>query len=267
MTTPSGQPVSQPVSGIQVLIGATGTTPTDAIAGLRKLDGLPESTVKTYETTSIDAQNSDLTADMSMYFGFGKIDEGELSFTVGMIESRVSQLYSLRGVPKAWRTLFPSSSHADFNGAITKIKTLAPAGEEVTFAVTVKLSGPLVFTTASAATPVVIEALVTETATHHGTSYDLGATYAPSLPGNGMEASIQISAIDRTTGDESYSFQLEQSSDNATFTACGPAVSTTVVGTIKVAGVVSLRYVRVTATLGGTTPSATYVTTLSDLIY
>jgi hypothetical protein len=79
-----------------------------------------------------------------------------------------------------------------------------------------------------------------------------------------MAAVINPTAIDRAQSDETYTFVLQESADNITFTDCGPAVSVDVAGAAAtivaytVPGFVSQRYVRCKLTVGGTTPSITY---------
>lgn len=99
---------------------------------------------------------------------------------------------------------------------------------------------------------------VTKTATYDGAEKDLGDGYAPGGVGQPIAAVIQATALDLTTEDETYSLQLEESADGDTWTACGLAVSVTATGAVSVPGFVSERYVRVKATLAGTSPSITY---------
>lgn len=103
-----------------------------------------------------------------------------------------------------------------------------------------------------------LESSITKTATFNGTSFDQGSGFAPGGIGMAVAAVVNVSAIDSTTGDETYSAQLEESSDNATFTAAGPSVSLTATGAKSVPGFISKRYNRVKLTLAGTTPSITY---------
>ena len=69
---------------------------------------------------------------------------------------------------------------------------------------------------------------------------------------------VNVTALDLASTNETYSAQLEESSDNSTFTAAGPAVSITATGVKSVPGFLSKRYNRIKLTLGGTTPSITY---------
>lgn len=104
-------------------------------------------------------------------------------------------------------------------------------------------------------------AAVTKTATFSGAGLDLGSGFAPGGGGQPFQAAVPISALDFTTGNETYSYQMEHSSDDSTYVACGAAVlavSADVGSSILLHGTVSRRYVRYTVTLAGTTPSITY---------
>lgn len=109
-----------------------------------------------------------------------------------------------------------------------------------------------------------LESSATKTANFDGTAFDQGAGFAPGGIGMPVAAVINVTAADRANSDETYTFQLEESADNVTFTACGPSVSVDVsgaaatTGAISVPGFVSQRYVRCKLTVAGTTPSVTY---------
>ena len=103
----------------------------------------------------------------------------------------------------------------------------------------------------------VMQSLVpaTRTASANGTGID-------TLGYNTAVAVINAGDIDLTTGDETYSFKVQDSADNSSFAdvAALSAVTVTADNDIKKIRVDGLgtsirRYVRVVATLGGTTPS------------
>ena len=75
-----------------------------------------------------------------------------------------------------------------------------------------------------------LESSATKTATFNGTSFDQGSGFAPGGIGMPVAAVVNVSALDTADGNETYSAQLEESSDNSTFTAAGPAVSITATG-------------------------------------
>jgi hypothetical protein len=102
-----------------------------------------------------------------------------------------------------------------------------------------------------------------------GGAGDMGGNFSPG--GLGMSAAIvvDVSAIDYTTGDESYSLKMQESSDNATWTDCGPALA--VLGSVGpkvvvVRGHLLKQYVRLDGVLGGTTPSITLQAWLNTAI-
>ncbi len=106
---------------------------------------------------------------------------------------------------------------------------------------------------------------VTKTADYVGASLDHGSGYAPGSIGQPVAAVAQVSALDLANADETYSFVLEESDDNATFTAAGPIISVTQTGTLSVPGFLSKRYTRLKLDVGGTTPSITYIAHLVPL--
>lgn len=93
------------------------------------------------------------------------------------------------------------------------------------------------------------------TASADGTGVDtLGYTSAVAI--------IQAGDIDLTTGDETYSFKVQDSADNSSFADVASLSATTVTADdqtklIRVEGLGTSvrRYIRVVATLAGTTPS------------
>jgi len=99
---------------------------------------------------------------------------------------------------------------------------------------------------------------VTKTADYDGASLNLGAGYQPGGIGQPAAAVAQVSALDLTDTDETYTFTVEESDDNVTFTPAGPIVSVTATGALSVPAFISKRYVRLKLDVGGTTPSITY---------
>jgi hypothetical protein len=104
------------------------------------------------------------------------------------------------------------------------------------------------------------------TASVNGAGVDVTNGVGGFNPGEGgvpVQAAIPIVSIDHTTGDETYQFKLQDSPDNATWTDISPnrAASdysgpnaTGAGGTVYVGGFLRQQYVRLVATLGGTTP-------------
>lgn len=104
-----------------------------------------------------------------------------------------------------------------------------------------------------------LETAAAKTATFAGTAFDLGAPAGTAVGiGQPMAAVVKITAVDRTTGDETYTFQLMDSPDASTWTAIGPAIESHALGKLSVPGFRSQRYVALSATLAGTTPIITY---------
>lgn len=106
---------------------------------------------------------------------------------------------------------------------------------------------------------------VTKTASFNSASLDLGVGFSPGGLGKPMAAVVQITALDLSSGDETYKFTLQQSSDNATFTPCGADASAAAAATVLAKGHVTQRYVRLALTAAGTTPSVSYKAWLNPL--
>jgi hypothetical protein len=102
-----------------------------------------------------------------------------------------------------------------------------------------------------------LESAVTKTANFDGAALDLGADAAGG-PGQAFGAVVNIAAADRTTADETYTFTLQESSDNAAWNDATPGVTRTAIGAFALHGFVSKRFVRLKLVVGGTTPSVTY---------
>lgn len=102
----------------------------------------------------------------------------------------------------------------------------------------------------------VLHPLGAETATGNGTGLDNSASSA-----NGGSAYLQVTAHDRTTGDETATIKVQHSADDITYadlitfdviaSATPQAQRKTVTGTVN-------RYTRDNRTMAGTTPSTTY---------
>lgn len=103
-----------------------------------------------------------------------------------------------------------------------------------------------------------LQAAVTKTASFDSAAVDLGLGFAPNEGGKAMRGVVPVTAIDLTSGNETYTFKLQESDDNAMFTDVSPAVAATAVGLIHPRGFVSKRYVRLSMAAAGTTPSITY---------
>lgn len=103
-----------------------------------------------------------------------------------------------------------------------------------------------------------MESSITKTATYNGTAFDQGSGYAPGGPGQACAAVIKVSARDTADANETYTFKVQESADNSTWTDASPAITCSATGVMAVPAFISQRYQRLTATLGGTTPSITY---------
>ncbi|QOV87410.1 hypothetical protein [Humisphaera borealis] len=125
------------------------------------------------------------------------------------------------------------------------------------------MSSPIVPTPQDAR--LLLQDTVTKTATFNSTALDLGAGYAPGGPGRRMTALVAVVSRDTDDGNEAYTFTLQESSDNATFAACGVGTVAVSTGVTVVRGVSTKRYIRLVLTTSGTTPSITYKAWLNPL--
>jgi hypothetical protein len=105
----------------------------------------------------------------------------------------------------------------------------------------------------------------TKTASFNTPSVDLGAGFSPGGLGKPLVAVAHVTAVDVADGNESYTFVLQESSDNVTFVAAGAGVSVTTSGAHALRGWLTRRYARLALTVGGTTPSVTFKAWLNPL--
>lgn len=114
-------------------------------------------------------------------------------------------------------------------------------------------------------------AATTQTASTNSAALDMGAGFAPGGLGQPVAGVIDFTAADRADSNETYTFKLQDSPDNSSFTDITPAVAIAVSGTtaplttIVLKGFQSQRYVRLVSTIGGTTPSVTFKAWLRPL--
>jgi hypothetical protein len=110
-----------------------------------------------------------------------------------------------------------------------------------------------------------LQATVTKTASFSSAALDLGAGFAPGGLGMPAAAILLVSALDVSSGDESYTFVIEDSGDNVTFAPVGASQLATATGAIAVSGRVTRQYVRLKLTVSGTTPTITCKAWLNPL--
>jgi hypothetical protein len=114
-------------------------------------------------------------------------------------------------------------------------------------------------------TRLLIQDTTTKTAAFNTPALDLGAGFAPGGLGLAGGAVVQATAVDIADGNETYTFTVQESSDNVTFTAASAGVSVGAVGTHAVRCRVTKRYVRLALAVSGTTPSITFKAWLNPL--
>lgn len=112
---------------------------------------------------------------------------------------------------------------------------------------------------------------VTKTATFSSAWIDMGDGYRPGSIGHMCAGVVKVTSADRTSSDETYVFKLQETvadangvADDSKAADIGPtsavdvAAAVATLGIISVGGILSQRFVRLVATLAGTTPSVTY---------
>ena len=114
-------------------------------------------------------------------------------------------------------------------------------------------------------TRLLMQDTTTKTAAYNTPGLDLGAGFAPGGLGLPAGAVVHVTALDTADGNETYTFTVQESSDNVTFTPAGPATNASGVGSHGVRARVTKRYVRLALTVAGTTPSITFKAWLNPL--
>ena len=97
----------------------------------------------------------------------------------------------------------------------------------------------------------------TKTASYTTPGLDLGSGFAPGGLGLPVAAVVHVTAADVADGNEVYTFVLQESGDNVTFANAGASTPVSP-GAAAVKGWVTKRYVRLSLSVSGTTPSITF---------
>ena len=105
----------------------------------------------------------------------------------------------------------------------------------------------------------------TKTASYNTAALDLGQGFSPGGLGRPAAAVVHVSALDTTDGNETYSFTLQESPDNISFSAAAALAAVALAGTVAATGHVKSRYVRLALAAAGTTPSVTFKAWLNPL--
>ena len=114
-------------------------------------------------------------------------------------------------------------------------------------------------------TRLLLQDTTTKTASYNTPGLDLGSGFAPGGLGQPVAAVVNATALDLSSGNETYALTLEESADNVTFTTAGAATAVTAAGAVAVRGWLTKRYVRLSLAVAGTTPSITFKAWLNPL--
>jgi len=100
----------------------------------------------------------------------------------------------------------------------------------------------------------VLQASTTQTASFNSAGFDLGT----GTPRRGMKASVRLSALTGTGA--TVAFKVQHSTDNVSFTDLAFAEDPTLsaLAETSISFETGKRYIRLVATIAGTSPSATY---------
>src|SRR3954463_3518766 len=114
-------------------------------------------------------------------------------------------------------------------------------------------------------TQFLLQDTTTKTAAFNTPAVDFGLGFSPGGLGKPVAGGVQVPALDPVDGNETYTFVLQESSDNVTFTAAGASTSASAVGGVAVRGWVTKRYARLALTVRGTTPSIPFKAWITPL--
>lgn len=112
----------------------------------------------------------------------------------------------------------------------------------------------------------ILQAQTTQTTPGSSAAFNLGSGFTPGGAGQPMGAVVPVTALDLTSGNESYSFSLEESADGSTgWTGISRVVTVSATGQVLVKGFVTQPFVRLVWIAAGTTPSITFSASLAPL--
>lgn len=108
----------------------------------------------------------------------------------------------------------------------------------------------------------ILQASATLTTTQNGAALDMGSGFSPGGGGFPVQCAINATAVKVSAGNESYTFKMQDSPDNATWTDRTPPVVFAAPGAlpdmIALQGFITARYARLVVTIAGTAPTITF---------
>jgi hypothetical protein len=104
-----------------------------------------------------------------------------------------------------------------------------------------------------------IESAISKSANFAGTKFDMGSGFAPGGLGQPVAAVVDVAtfSLGGSTGASIWTATLTESSDDNTYTACGPDVVVDASKVLSIPGFLSQRYVKLKLTLSGGTGTGT----------
>jgi hypothetical protein len=139
--------ISAPATATAAGVALTFTNDYAPLAGIKKFDSLPEQMVDEFESTRVDATDSDSPdgIDWFKYFEPDKIDPGAMKFTMGFDEDEIESVFAKMRKTLSWKILFASGARLLVMGWL-KGSTPTPVDKnEVEVATTLRVKGKVKF--------------------------------------------------------------------------------------------------------------------------
>lgn len=154
MTVTAGvSPVSVPVIGTQIFIGATSSFPSPAtvLGNFQKFDDFPESEGTFVDSSSINQANSDASVDIYQHKApIPRVNVSDLVVTMKFDTAMITAAYAALNIPKAFLIQYANGNKAPFLGFIGKIKPIPGEQAGEMFAkLTIHVDGGIGWTPAS----------------------------------------------------------------------------------------------------------------------
>ena len=101
------------------------------------------------ESTQVEVTNFDSTGGYREFIA-GLKDGGEVTFETNYVKTEYARLHTsfANGTLESWKHVLTDGSDAAFSGIVTNIGKETPVDSQITNSFTVKISGPVTFTSA-----------------------------------------------------------------------------------------------------------------------
>lgn len=128
--------------GMALVYGTAGGTPATAIAGIKKVRGLPKSKMSKIDITRIDQASRAEQSAPSMY------DPGKFQFTLALTKADYATLIAIHaaGTLKSWKVTLSNASTDQADGWIEEMGMAVEDKGEVLVDIDIQISGAKTFT-------------------------------------------------------------------------------------------------------------------------